>query len=315
MHLQKFIIYILFCFSMLQSQAQDTLAKPKRVPIVANWSLGDTLQYLTIKGLKRFENDQVKDSTATTTKITLVVADSTDSNYIIRIFQDPDLASIQSMGLSASDWDSLATIFEGLYLEYETSEMGEFKGFRNREKMYQGFSLIADRFVKTKMKDLTPTQQLRFAESMQVRKTQNFFEAKLSEDIKVMHKFYGLSFALDSTWHFEQIAPNPLDTTIKYPMPNTLFTSLPEEWDGLVRLENNILINNEHALSLIRSYIGEKQYEEIKQEYELNLPRYEIYCSYAFYPGDGVLESLHREVNLYFGEKLISQTFTDLYLQ
>lgn len=315
MQLQKSILFILCCLNTLQSQAQDTLVKPNYIPIIANWSLGDTLQYQRIKGVKKFENGQVKDSTATTTKITLVVVDSTASTYVIRIFEDTDLTILQSLDLSTSDWDSLKTIFEGMYLEYETTELGAFRGFRNREKMYQGFSFLFERLIKKHMKGLTPEQQLRFAELMQVRKTQNFFEAKLSEDLSIMHKFYGLSYALDSTWHFEQTISNPLDTAIKFQIPNTLLTSMPEDWNGLVRLENEVFITDEPALSMIRSAVGEKMFEKVRETYVLNPPRYEGYTSYAFYPGDGFLESMRTELNTYLGEQLLSQTFIEFWLQ
>lgn len=314
MRLPKFILLFFYCFTLFQSQAQDTLVKPLEFSLVAYWSLGDTFQYESVKGTKRFKNGRVTDSTATTTELTLVVVDSSAVSYGIRAIQNADLKIMQSLGLSDSDLDSLASILANLHMEYETDEMGAFTGFRNREKMYQAFSLMWDSFMRQKKKDLTPKEQDRLEEMLQIRKSQAYFEAKLLQEIKNMHKFYGLTYPVDSTIYVDQILPNPLDTTVVFTVPNEILVSMPEDWGGLVRLEDMCVYENEQALAMVRSYVGPKLFEELRREYELHPPHFETYSSYAFYPEVGVLESMHVEVNMYMGGELVSQEFIDVYL-
>ena len=123
-----------------------------------------------------------------------------------------------------------------------------------------------------------------------------------------MHKFHGLQYAQDSIWIFDVKYPNPFSPSEILIKKNSLFTSIPDDWDGIVSLRNNIIIEGKDALSLVRGFLTESELiSKTGDFFEKNPPHYEYNINYAIDPDTGQVYAMYYERLIYWGEQKVKE--------
>jgi hypothetical protein len=306
---QTHILYLLIFFSsQLLGQDTSSVAEPNFIPIITYWNLNDTFEYTVTKESKKFdETGALEDSTQQVYNMKLVVADSTDSTYVIRVFRDTDWAEINEaivkFNLKNKDLIDIVKVVGNTQLEYVIDSKGVFLETRNLNKFSKVFQIVFDRVAETESE--TEEQKKSMKAIFSKLSSTEYLSQKMLEEIKFMHKFYGLQYAQDSTWTFEQESPMPFAKEGVLVYKNTLLTTIPEDWGGLVRLQNNMTLDGDGLEKMIEGVFEEtgKGAEISKAIKEANLS-VQFYISYAIYPDTGQVESMYYEKSTYTGDFL-----------
>jgi len=306
--MKRFALCLLLAWSCsaLFAQTETDTIGPVFIPIVTYWNVGDTFRYEVTEGAKNFQDGVLKDSTEKQYKMTLVVSEATDTSYVVRVFRDTDWAEISQFlsesKIKVKDLKGLIEILDFEYLEYVIDKVGAFVEIRNLDKLEQAASLILDKYVEAQYELGEKREEAK--EVLSKMKSANLFKTEFSSKIMVMHKFYGQQYEKDSVWYFDYKYPNPFvpGDTILY--QNSLIASIPDEWGGAIRLQNDVLVEGEGALALSIGFYSE---EEIRAKtggfFDENPPRFELYINYAISPNSGKLFAMYFETSVFWGEQ------------
>jgi hypothetical protein len=294
--------------SSLLAQDSILVAEPNFIPVVTYWNLNDTFSYTVMKTDVQFTEDGiVKDSTGNQYNLKLTVKDSTDSIYVIEVLRSFDWnelgLTMKQLRLTNKDMDSIDEILNSEHLEYVISQVGIYKETRNLKNISKAVEYMLKNYLETDtISDASKAQVQSIFDKLS---TPEYVNAKIMDVIILMHKFYGLRLAQDSIWEFDQKAQNPFapDQVMNY--HNRVLTTIPEDWGGLVRLQNYVSINASDFIGMVKGLfsginITSKQKEEMVESY----PTVEIYISYAIDKDLGKVESMYMEKSIYFKDKL-----------
>lgn len=300
------ICLLIFCSYQLLAQDSTAVAEPNYIPIITYWNLNDTFEYTVTKESKKFDDTgALKDSTKEVYNMRLVVADSTDSTYVIRVIRDTDWAEISEaigkFNLKSKDLVDIVKVMGNTHLEYVIDSKGGFLETRNLDKFSKVFQIVFDRVAEAESE--TEEQKKSMKAIFSKFSSTEYLSQKMLEEIRFMHKFYGFQYAQDSTWTFEQESPMPFAKEGVLVYKNTLLTTIPEDWGGLVRLQNNVTLAGDGLEKMVEGVFEEtgKAAEISKTLKEANLS-IQFYISYAIYPDTGQVESMYYEKSTYTGD-------------
>lgn len=292
--------------------AQDTLQDPKPVfiPLLAYWSLNDTFTYKVEEYKLNYRGDEtLKDSTGQSYMLSLVVADTTDTTYIIRVLNVLDSSSylqdLRNISLLDPKLSELVIQLQSINLEYVIDNDGAFLEARNLDTVQKAMQSTIDHIVKVAGEDKNKKIFQSFLEKFSSpRATQ----IKFFDHLQTLHKFYGMEYALDSTWIFQEETEHPLVSGETLVYENELLTTAPEDWNGLIRQQNTIILEEEGAKSLMRGIMkGIAPQKTIDELLEKTPPRIEMYISYVINPEWGVIYAMYYNKDIYMGGKLVSK--------
>lgn len=307
---------VLFLFPLFL-RAQDTLPEPEYFPVIAYWNVEDSFRYDRIKGEKKYEAGLLKDSSEQKDQMLWVVSEATDSTYVVRVFPEGNLSSESAVkaGLSMEDLMQAGKELDFMYLEFVTDAEGSFLEFRHLDEMYKVYAALMDTAISRKFSGSKNIKDFEFV--LDKIKSPAFFKSTFLEEIPVMQKFYGLQYALDSTWKFDMEIQNPLNAKEVITIPNELLTTMPAEWGGLLRLENTINLKGEQAKAYVKGiFSGSKNPEQKTNDFFKDKPlTFEFYISYAIYPDTGVLHSMYYTMTSFLGGEIYRQKYVEMILK
>ncbi len=308
------LVYLLFSLSSTLFAQVDTtaVADSNFIPVIAYWNLNDTFEYQITKTKVKYNEDRtVRDSSGSIFNQLLVVVDSTDTNYVIRVFQDLDLndfkGNVSKFKLNPKTLKGLTKILNSQNLEYVVSQEGEFLEVRNLDRIVKAMRLLLDQYDfkdEDMSKDQIAVVKKLFDRVTNPTVLQNHF----MQYFVAMHKFYGLQYAQDSVWAFEEEIVNPLDTSKILIYQNEMIATVPEDWGGLIRIQNYVTIDEENSMALIKALYAETEvFDQLDEIYKEHPPRFEHYISYAIDPDTGVIFAMYYEKSSFLGGKLLEQ--------
>jgi hypothetical protein len=217
-----FTLQILFFFPLF-SQGTDTLAD---YPMIAYWNKNEVFNYELINGNKKIVSGIVKDSTSSASKMTLTIIDSTDKKYLIEIAYDSDRFG-QDLGLTSKEAVQAINKFKAQRFKYETSEMGEFRDFKDLAKVKN--------FTKEILKLMEKDERYKSIskENFDNLKTKmlsdEYIASKSFEEILLMHAFHGQTWYVDTLVEFEDQLPSMLDNSKTYAANSTFIFQYDDE--------------------------------------------------------------------------------------
>jgi hypothetical protein len=301
---KKYFFLLVISLSTIHLFAQDPLGN---VPVITYWSLNDTIPYEVIKTNKNYKDGVITDSTGTKYNVTLVVVDSTEKNYTIRVFSDQTNSFFEEQGISKKELESISKPIDFQHIEYITDAEGAFLEFKNFDKMYDAYRLLIDKLMEKQ----SPKDK-EFKAVLNQLGSKEYYQNKFYEEIRSLHKFHGMQYAIDSNLIYDVEFPNPFKPTEIFNVPNELSISMPEEWEGILRLENTMTLNGDIALGLMGGLFGVDILEKIKEQFKNTEISYEIYISYAIDPETGTVLSQYQEITGYRGDEIMLQKTTEM---
>ncbi|HLP94266.1 MAG TPA: hypothetical protein VK168_09530 [Saprospiraceae bacterium] len=292
--------------------AQDTLpnSQPVFIPLLAYWSLNDTFTYKVEEYKLNYRNDEtLKDSTGQTYMLSLVVADTTDTTYIIRVINELDSSSylkdLRNISLIDPKMSELAIQLQSINLEYVIDNDGAFLEARNLDAVQKAMQSTIDHMMTAKVEGESKKILQQFLDKFSSPKAT---QIRFFDHLQTMHKFYGMEYALDSTWIFQEKAEHPLVAGETLVYENELLTTAPEDWNGLIRQQNTVILEEEGATSLMRGVMkGIAAQNTIDELLEKSPPRIEMYISYVINPEWGVIYAMFYNKDIFMGGKLVSK--------
>jgi hypothetical protein len=190
------------------------------------------------------------------------------------------------------------------------NQNGEFLELLNLDKLLSATQLMIEKISLEGLPEEKKSQARmllsRFADPA-------ILQNQLQEKFQLMHRFYGMQYAQDSVWRFDEEIPVPLDTTKVIHCRNSVIVTLPENWNGLARLENYVSIDEGNMMMLMESlFKGTNVIEKLADLYKKHPPHAQKFSSYIIEPETGIIYGMYHEVETFHGERLISREFIDI---
>jgi len=306
-YLLSFLLGIAISSNLL---AQDSIlvAEPNFIPIITYWNLNDTFAYKVVKtDIQYTDAGIIKDSTGNQYDFKLTVRDSTDSIYVIEVLRSFDWnelgVTMEQLRMASEDIDTLAEILKSEHLEYVISQVGTYQETRNLKNISQAVGYMLKNYLESDT--ISDIIKAKIKSVFDKLSSPAYVNAKILDVVILMHKFYGIQLAQDSIWEFDHEVQNPFTPDQVMIYHNRVLTTVPENWGGLVRIQNYVSIDASDVLAMTKGLfsgmnLSSKQEEEMAEAY----PTAELYISYAIDRDSGRVVSMYMEKSIYIKEKL-----------
>ena len=277
------------------------------IPFVTYWNKGDIFNYQMTKGTLTFRDGILTDSTGHRRDFSLSVVDSTAEGYTIRLQSAVESTTLEELGISSEDLDGWAEKFPGFEVEYDISDVGAFRDFRNIEQMAAFYRDV----VETTLKRTTDeTVRKKNAQLFELLASRSYMREKAFMHIPLLHQFYGMQYARDSILVYEDKIMNLFDPANPFEVPATVQTFQKPEWDGAAVLRQEYTLGEEECAVLLRSVTD----NGAPQETTPGRMRMETSASYIFWPDTGVVEAMWFNRQTYVNDVLSREEFIDIEL-
>ncbi|HAD13597.1 MAG TPA: hypothetical protein DCF33_14315 [Saprospirales bacterium] len=302
-----FLISFGFLLS-LNTRAQDT--SQVFIPLLAYWSLNDTFPYSVQEYKLSYRNDEsLRDSIGRDYLLSLVVSDTTDSTYVIRLLKKFDFDEVREqmirIGIPESEITLIEKELDAIILEYSIDNNGVFLEPLKVDVIQASVQKAVERLKQNSKYAKDPVLMEALLEMFA---RPEYTQIKYFDDLQTLHKFYGMEYALDSTWIFTDEVENPFNPKEVLNYQNEVLTTAPEDWNGLVRQQVYITIAEADARKLMMAALidiaAESTIKDILDKYP---PQIDIYISYVINPDWGVVYAMYYEKTVYLGGKINSK--------
>lgn len=290
-----------FSALMLFLAAFQTAFSQNEVTSILYLNKGQSLNYEMVDGRKNYKNDKLKDSSGVLSKIRLTVLDSTDKSYVFRYEIESPIPELKGIRLKKSP-EKIAKEVGNLQIQYKTSEMGEFEELKNKA----GIVSYTKKMLSNMEPEKNDKELEKFFENFKATVfSDKFIEAKITENIQLMHGIYGGAFALDSLNSFEFEEENVLNPTKPFHVKGTSLAYFDEDDPEVVVLEIDQTYRGEEVrntiVDLFKNAGGDKKALEEMKKAKLDM---EVSQLYAFLAESGVLLFVSHQKKIYLDKNL-----------
>lgn len=249
----------------------NKLDENKVVPVNVSWVKNDNIRYKISKGSQSYFNDSMQFDKKFNYFMNLKVKDVLEDGFLLEAdFEGAsNIFPFEISGMLPGN-KSLDQKFPHIIVNYKTDKFGKFVEITNVDQLNKEINKFIDNLKVDK--DFSRLETA-IRENL-LSNLKNYAQAKvikedLFSDLKLLHAYYGLTFNLDSTLHYEDTRPNIwegenlpvvedikaewIDTTMLKIERNTVFDDI-ETNKSVQKYIKGLLKNDTSDQSKLRDY-------------------------------------------------------------
>ncbi len=297
--------------SLFSQTPADTLAPENEVlakySLICYWEKGEVLNYEIVKGKLKFKSEELVDSTASTSQMSLTVVDSSEKHYLIDVGYESG-TDLSDIGVDNETASEIMKMLGGLRLQYETDEMGAFQDFKNSEQIVAGVQMMLKSMMKKK--DIPAEKQKLLDNLLGVFSSESFIKEKFLQEAQLLHLFHGRMWTVDSLMKFNDELPNRFDPA-KPTIANSSLHFVPDaDNEGSAFLFYTMKIPEKESKEILgQTFDKLKLTDDPKflKEFEKATITIEDSNTYYIHMSSGTVTSFYRERRIKFDEETTVQ--------